>query len=140
MNVTAAGWVASADLVVVGSGVAGLTCALDTAELGLSVLVVTKDVVASGSTQWAQGGIAAALSPEDSPEDHLKDTLVAGAVSLDHSGTQWTVHSGGTPVGSLRSFAATMPYQPRPALQRVTDRRLHYRWTNMTLSGAPAAR
>jgi dipeptidyl-peptidase 4 len=52
------------------------------------------------------------------------DTLITGAASLDHSGTQWTVHSGGTLVGSLRSFAATMPYQPRPALQRVTDRRL----------------
>jgi dipeptidyl-peptidase-4 len=52
------------------------------------------------------------------------DTLVIGSASLDQSGTQWTVHSGQTSLGPLQSFAATEPYQPRPALQRVTDRRL----------------
>jgi L-aspartate oxidase len=48
------GWTDTVDVVVIGSGVAGLTAALKARELG-SVLVVTKDVVASGSTQWAQG-------------------------------------------------------------------------------------
>jgi dipeptidyl-peptidase-4 len=52
------------------------------------------------------------------------ETLVIGASSLDHSGTQWTVHSGGSEVGRLRSLAAAPPYTPRPALGRVTDRRL----------------
>lgn len=52
------------------------------------------------------------------------DTLAVGRQSLDHAGTQWTIHSGGTEVGRLRSLAATPPYTPRPAFSRVTDRRL----------------
>jgi dipeptidyl-peptidase-4 len=52
------------------------------------------------------------------------DTLVVGRLSLDHPGTRWTVHSGETAVGRLASHAATPPYAPRPALERVTDRRL----------------
>ncbi len=52
------------------------------------------------------------------------DTLAVGALSLDHHGTQWTVHSGGKVVGSLVSNAAVAPYAPRPSLERVTDRRL----------------
>jgi len=54
------GWTTSYDVVVVGSGIAGLTVALHAADVG-RVLVVTKDVLAAGSTRWAQGGIAAAL-------------------------------------------------------------------------------
>ena len=76
------GWTTTADVVVVGSGVAGLTVALHAARSG-SVLLVTKVLVDDGSTRWAQGGVAAALSPEDSPEDHLQDTLVAGVGLCD---------------------------------------------------------
>src|SRR5688572_1086996 len=87
------GWTETVGVVVVGSGIAGLTAALRARELG-SVLVVTKDVLASGSTQWAQGGIAAALSPEDSPEDHLHDTLVAGAGLSDPEAVRVLVTEG----------------------------------------------
>ncbi|WP_296665986.1 L-aspartate oxidase [Demequina sp.] len=73
------GWTIETDVVVVGSGIAGLTTALDLRERVDHVLVVTKGVLSSGSTVWAQGGIAAALDPEDTPEEHLEDTLVAGA-------------------------------------------------------------
>jgi dipeptidyl-peptidase-4 len=52
------------------------------------------------------------------------DVLVIGSASLDHSGTQWTVYRGDAQVGTLTSLAASPPYQPRPALERVTDRRL----------------
>ncbi len=52
------------------------------------------------------------------------ETMVIGALSLDHAGTRWTVHSGQTLVGTLRSFAAIPPYAPRPVLERVTDRGL----------------
>lgn len=72
------GWVAEADVVVVGSGVAGLTAALELRTRVKRVLIVTKGVLSSGSTIWAQGGIAAALAATDSPEAHLKDTLEAG--------------------------------------------------------------
>jgi L-aspartate oxidase len=99
------GWTETVDVVVVGSGIAGLTAALRARELG-SVLVVTKDVLASGSTQWAQGGIAAALSPEDSPEDHLKDTLVAGAGLSDPAAVRVLVTEGPDAVRELIELGA----------------------------------
>jgi L-aspartate oxidase len=99
------GWTDTVDVVVIGSGIAGLTAALRARELG-SVLVVTKDVVASGSTQWAQGGIAAALSPEDSPEDHLKDTLVAGAGLSDPEAVRVLVTEGPEAVRDLIELGA----------------------------------
>ncbi|WP_427888259.1 L-aspartate oxidase [Kribbella sp. GL6] len=99
------GWTDAVDVVVVGSGVAGLTAALKARELG-SVLVVTKDVVASGSTQWAQGGIAAALDPEDSPEDHLQDTLVAGAGLSDPEAVRVLVTEGPDAVRDLIELGA----------------------------------
>ena len=79
-----AGWTTYADVVVVGSGIAGLTAALQARQAG-SVLVVTKDDLSAGSTQWAQGGIAAALGPGDTPEQHLQDTLVAGVGLCDEA-------------------------------------------------------
>jgi L-aspartate oxidase len=99
------GWTDTVDVVVIGSGVAGLTAALKARELG-SVLVVTKDVVASGSTQWAQGGIAAALDPEDSPEDHLHDTLVAGAGLSDPEAVRVLVTEGPEAVRDLIELGA----------------------------------
>ena len=77
------GWTTSAEVVVVGSGIAGLTAALRLRDQVEKVLVVTKDVLAAGSTQWAQGGIAAALGPGDTPDQHERDTLVAGAGACD---------------------------------------------------------
>jgi len=99
------GWTDTVDVVVIGSGIAGLTAALRARELG-SVLVVTKDVLASGSTQWAQGGIAAALSPEDSPEDHLHDTLVAGAGLSDPEAVRVLVTEGPDAVRELMELGA----------------------------------
>jgi dipeptidyl-peptidase 4 len=52
------------------------------------------------------------------------EVTVIGSSSLDHNGTQWTVYSGETEVGRLRSLAGAPPYAPRPVLERVTDRRL----------------
>lgn len=99
------GWTDTVDVVVIGSGIAGLTTALKARELG-TVLVVTKDVVASGSTQWAQGGIAAALGPGDSPEDHLQDTLVAGAGLSDPVAVRALVTEGPDAVRELIELGA----------------------------------
>lgn len=66
------------DVLVIGSGIAGLSFALKAAEHG-TVALVTKKERAASSTNWAQGGIAAVVSPEDSVELHVRDTLVAGA-------------------------------------------------------------
>ncbi|HUG02239.1 MAG TPA: L-aspartate oxidase [Longimicrobiales bacterium] len=65
-------------VLVVGSGVAGLSFALKLAELA-DVTVVTKKHRAESNTNYAQGGIAAVLGAEDSPADHVRDTVVAGA-------------------------------------------------------------
>src|SRR5580693_5582547 len=66
-----------ADFLVVGAGVAGLRAAIELASAG-SVAVLAKREVTDSNTQWAQGGIAAALSDEDEISLHLQDTLLAG--------------------------------------------------------------
>ncbi|GAA5082883.1 nicotinate-nucleotide pyrophosphorylase (carboxylating) [Thermocatellispora tengchongensis] len=99
------GWAVRADVVVVGSGIAGLTAALRYAELApaAKVLVVTKDVLSAGSTQWAQGGIAAVLDPGDSAAEHLSDTLVAGVGLCDVPAVRALVTEG---PGALRRLMA----------------------------------
>jgi len=94
------GWSIDADIVVVGSGIAGLTAALRAAESG-RVLVVTKDVLSAGSTRWAQGGIAAALGPGDTPEQHYADTMAAGAGLCDPSAVRTLVTQGPAAVRDL---------------------------------------
>jgi L-aspartate oxidase len=66
------------DFLVVGSGVAGLTFAIKAAERG-DVLLLTKRAAQDSNTLWAQGGIAAVMDPEDTPQAHVADTLDAGA-------------------------------------------------------------
>src|SRR5580658_6788387 len=68
---------AETDFVVIGAGVAGLRAAVELAAAG-TVLVLAKREVTESNTQWAQGGIAAALSDEDEISLHLQDTLLAG--------------------------------------------------------------
>ena len=74
----AARWRRDADVVVVGSGAAGISAALTAAAAGLRVLMVTKDLI-GGATPLAQGGLAAAIGPGDSAASHVGDTLTAGA-------------------------------------------------------------
>ncbi|HJR38749.1 MAG TPA: L-aspartate oxidase, partial [Nocardioidaceae bacterium] len=95
-----AGWTTYADVVVIGSGIAGLTAALQARTVG-SVLVVTKDNLSAGSTRWAQGGIAAALGPGDTPDQHLHDTLVAGAGLCDEDAVRTLVTEGPDAVRDL---------------------------------------
>ena len=97
------GWTLTADVVVVGSGVAGLSCALRVADTGADVLLVTKVGVDEGSTRWAQGGVAAALDPADSAEEHLQDTLVAGVGLCDEDAVRVLCTEG---PGRLRELAA----------------------------------
>lgn len=100
------GWSTRADVVIVGSGIAGLTAALRLREHVDKVLVVTKDVLAAGSTQWAQGGIAAALGPGDTPEEHELDTLVAGAGACDPAAVRVLVNEGPEAVRELIALGA----------------------------------
>lgn len=101
------GWATYADVVVVGSGIAGLTAALRLHAAGVgTVMVVTKDVLSAGSTQWAQGGIAAALGPGDSPAEHELDTLVAGAGVCDVDAVRALVTEGPAAVRELIALGA----------------------------------
>ena len=101
-----------ADAVVVGSGIAGLTAALELRTRVPRVLLVTKDTLASGSTVWAQGGIAAALDPSDSPAAHLQDTLVAGAGLCDPRAVEVLVTEGPARVRELVARGAVFDRAP----------------------------
>ncbi len=104
-------WEASADVVVVGTGVAGLTAALTTASAGLSVLLITKGRAEEASTQWAQGGVAVVRDerdPGDSVAQHIDDTLVAGAGLSDPAAVQLILTEGPA------------------AVQRLIDRGAHF--------------
>ncbi len=76
-------WEREAEVVVVGSGAAGLTAALTAASRGRRVLLLTKEDIGAGATPLAQGGLAAAIGPGDSPALHQRDTLDAGAGLCD---------------------------------------------------------
>ncbi|MFD8629595.1 L-aspartate oxidase [Streptomyces hygroscopicus] len=104
LRAPAPGWATEADVVVVGSGVAGLTVALRCAAAGAKVTVVTKARLDDGSTRWAQGGIAAALGEGDTPGQHLDDTLVAGAGLCDERAVRTLVTEG---PGAVRRLIAT---------------------------------
>lgn len=109
------GWARTADVVVVGSGIAGLTTALRLAgRVGPEgrVLVVTKDLLDAGSTRWAQGGIAAALGPGDTPEQHETDTLVAGAGACDRDAVRALVTEGAAAVRELIDLGARFDQSP----------------------------
>jgi L-aspartate oxidase len=66
------------DVLVLGTGAAGATAALAAAQGGASVALIAKDQVAETNTNYAQGGVAAVLSPPDSLESHREDTLALG--------------------------------------------------------------
>ncbi len=74
-----------ADLTVVGAGAAGLYTAVCAARDGARVTLVSATPLAESSSWWAQGGLAAAVSAEDSPELHLRDTVVAGRGAVRES-------------------------------------------------------
>ncbi|MEV4218876.1 L-aspartate oxidase [Nonomuraea sp. NPDC049725] len=117
------GWNVEADLVVVGSGIAGLTVALHYAELEprARVLVVTKDVLSAGSTRWAQGGIAAVLDPADTPDEHLGDTLVAGVGLCDAEAVRALVTEGPGALRRLMGRGAEFDRTPDGHLQLTRE-------------------
>jgi L-aspartate oxidase len=76
-------WERDADVLVVGSGAAGMSAALAAAGHGRRVLLISKEELGGGATPLAQGGLAAAIAPGDSAAAHLNDTLAAGAGLCD---------------------------------------------------------
>ncbi|HBR88117.1 MAG TPA: L-aspartate oxidase, partial [Microbacterium sp.] len=88
-------------LVVVGSGIAGLTAALHSAARGIEVTVVTKSALDDTATAWAQGGIAAVTFPDDSVDAHVADTLTAAAGLGDPSAARIVAESGASAIAEL---------------------------------------
>jgi L-aspartate oxidase len=94
------------DVVVVGAGAAGLYAALclpDTLQVGL----ITKDTLSTGASDWAQGGIAAAIDPADSPVLHVEDTMRAGAGLCDLDAVKFLVEQAPECIQSLVDMGVT---------------------------------
>jgi L-aspartate oxidase len=88
------------DILIVGAGIAGLRAALEV-PADLQVLVVTKDAVQQSNSAYAQGGIAAVSSPEDRFENHVEDTLIAGAGLCDRGIVEMVVREAPNQIGDL---------------------------------------
>ncbi|MEU9416120.1 L-aspartate oxidase [Streptomyces sp. NPDC048272] len=127
LHAPAPGWSLDADVVVVGSGVAGLTVALRCAAAGRRTVVVTKARLDDGSTRWAQGGIAAALGDGDTPEQHLDDTLVAGAGLCDEAAVRLLVTEGPGAVRRLISTGAVFDTSAETGEIELTREGGHHR-------------
>ncbi|MGY1591127.1 L-aspartate oxidase [Geodermatophilus sp. SYSU D00708] len=112
LSAPAPGWELTADVCVVGSGVAGLCVALHARAAGLSVAVVTKVRADAGSTRWAQGGIAAVLDPADSPEAHARDTEVAGVGLCEPDAVSVLVSEGPQRLRQLMDWGAAFDRDP----------------------------
>src|SRR5687767_8296699 len=91
------------DLLVVGSGIAGLSFALKMAELG-DVLLLTKKERAQSNTNFARGGIAAVLGADDDADLHVRDTLVAGAGLCHRTAVETLVREGPERVRELLAW------------------------------------
>jgi L-aspartate oxidase len=97
------------DVVIIGSGAAGLTAALNLADHA-RVVVLSKGDISAGSTAWAQGGIAAVLEEGDTFESHIEDTMVAGAGLNDRRAVEFVVENA--PAAILRLADLGVPFNP----------------------------
>ena len=102
------------DLLIVGSGITGLYAALHAKSLGLKVLLISKAKLESGSTFWAQGGLAFPTSPEDI-EPHVQDTLKAGRGLCDERTVRLFVEEAGQHLQKLLSYG--VPFEDHQTLE-----------------------
>ena len=102
----------TADAIVVGSGVAGLSAAWRLAEAGKHVLLAVRDTLSDSNTDKAQGGIASSFGDDDNPELHLEDTLVAGAGLTDKDIARIVVTEGPHDVAKLAENGAEFDRTP----------------------------
>lgn len=110
------------DVLVVGSGVAGLSAAVRAARAGLSVGVVSKAALDQATTRWAQGGVAAALSGDPEAIDlHLADTLAAGAGLCDVEAVRVLVDEGPARVNDLIALGAVFDHDERGELELARE-------------------
>jgi len=97
----------STDILIIGGGMAGLTCALEIPER-YTVTILSKTALPTGSTFLAQGGMAAVTSPDDSFEKHLADTQKAGAGMVDEAVARQVISMGPELVSALSRWGITL--------------------------------
>lgn len=105
LSAPAVSWSRDVDVVVLGSGAAGLAAAL-AARPVRKVLLITKDSLDAGSTAWAQGGLAAVFDPDDTYAEHVRDTLEAGAGLCDLQAVELLVREAPTAISYLEKLGA----------------------------------
>lgn len=106
------------DILVIGSGAAGLAAALHLANVA-KVGVLSKGEISDGSTRWAQGGIAAVLNDTDSVESHIEDTMVAGAGLCRKKTVRFVVENGRKAIERL--IEAGVPFSPYTGADKTYD-------------------
>jgi L-aspartate oxidase len=97
------------DVIIIGSGAAGLTAALTLAQ-SKKVAVLAKGSLSDGATSWAQGGIAAVLEPGDTFESHIEDTMVAGAGLNNRKTVEFVVENAPEAIRRLAELG--VPFNP----------------------------
>jgi L-aspartate oxidase len=111
---------AAYDIAVIGAGAAGLHVAIEAAERGARVCIVSRKPLAESASYWAQGGLAAALAPDDSPERHAEDTLNAGRGLCRPSAVEALVQEAPAAVEALLARGVRFDLDPL-APERVTE-------------------
>jgi L-aspartate oxidase len=104
------------DVVVVGGGAAGLYSALTAAEAGSRVAMVSRKPLSESSSFWAQGGLAAAIGPDDSPEQHVADTVAAGRRACRRSAAELLAHEAPGVVAELERRGVEFDRHPDGSL------------------------
>jgi len=118
------------DILIIGSGAAGLTLALELADQA-RIMIISKAALDAGSSQYAQGGISAVLSDDDSLDSHVDDTLIAGAGLCDPEAVRFTVTQGPERIAWL--IEQGVPFT------RVTDSQGHFNY-HLTREGGHSHR
>lgn len=109
-------WQDATDVIIVGSGAAGMSAALRLVDSDLRVMMVTKGELGDGSTAWAQGGLAAVTAPGDSLAAHLEDTLVAGVGLCEPAVVEELVAAAPSAIASLVRAGARFDRSPDGSL------------------------
>ncbi|KNY07515.1 L-aspartate oxidase [Microbacterium sp. GCS4] len=123
-------------VVVVGSGIAGLTAALHAHERGHSVVLVTKGRLGDGCTPFAQGGVAGVYGPDDSAEQHAADTLDAGAGLSDPRAVAALVQDAGARIAEL--IARGVAFDRSPDGRLLLGREAAHRHARIVHAGGDA--
>lgn len=108
------------DFLVIGSGIAGLAFAIKASQIG-TVNIVTKKKDCDSNTNYAQGGIASVLSPDDSFENHINDTFEAGAGLCNEKSVRMLVKDGPDRINELIEWGTNFTYKENEEGQKILD-------------------